>query len=59
MDGKSEGLFGWTTVNFLLHKLDPPSVPEPVPSHATVGIMDLGGAAIFVVCGHLALPHWH
>ena len=45
IDGSSEGLFGWITVNFLLHRFDP-GATEP-----TVGIMDMGGASTQIVFG--------
>jgi hypothetical protein len=39
-----QGVFAWTTVNFLLHNLDPDK-----PDATTAGIMDLGGGSTQIV----------
>ncbi|PGH19547.1 hypothetical protein AJ80_03883 [Polytolypa hystricis UAMH7299] len=45
IDGKTEGLYGWTATNYLLGSFDAPQLHDHGKDHHTYGFLDMGGAS--------------
>ncbi|KAF5209438.1 GDA1/CD39 (nucleoside phosphatase) family protein [Clavispora lusitaniae] len=49
IDGDTEGLYGWLSINYLMNSLDHPEDHDHGKNHTTYGLLDMGGASTQVV----------
>lgn len=49
IDGDTEGLYGWLSINYLMGAFDWPEEHQHGKNHTTYGLLDMGGASTQVV----------